>query len=395
MALVFLSGSDLRHPTDGASLAAERELPVMRVAVVTNFCPHYRRPLFAELSRRMDLTVILKSKGDEWYWQGERSFDAGDVPTIIANNSAAIRRELRRGGYDAVVSDLTGRATLLSTVRVSRALDLPLVLWVGIWEHPRTLVHRFSRPFVRSLYRSADAIVTYGTHVSNYVERESGRTRNVFVAAQSVENEHFRKPAIGEDLRALEDRYGLGEDPTVVFVGRITEGKGIEYLIEACSLVAKPHHLVIAGVGPLLDETRELARSLGIGERVRFVGQVAQTDLPALLQASDVLVLPSVSTPVFREPWGLVVNEAMNCALPVLVTEAVGAAAGGLVVHDETGKVVPQRNSAALAGALEDLLADDDTRREMGAAASERVLAWNYVAAADTFEQALAAAVDR
>src|SRR5205085_2613392 len=82
-------------------------------------------------------------------------------------------------------------------------------------------------------------------------------------------------------------------------------------------------------------------------------------------------------------PWGLVVNEAMNCGLPVATTDAVGAAAGGLVVHGWTGLVVPERNADALAAALDDLLGDEEKRRLMGAAARERVEAWNFTAAAD------------
>jgi glycosyltransferase involved in cell wall biosynthesis len=365
---------------------------VRRVALVTNFSPHYRRRLFLELSKRMDLTLILTSRGNEGYWQGDTPFDTDGVPAVRASGPVETRRALRASGYDAVITGLTGRATLLTAVHTARALDVPLILWVGIWEHPQTLLHRFSRPLARSLYRSADAILTYGTHVSKYVERESGRTENVFVAPQSVENEWFRARADAADVKALRKRLGLGPDPTVSFVGRVTDGKGIEFLLEACARVSVPHHLLIAGEGPQLEAMRRQARALGIDERVRFVGHVRQSDLPALLQASDVLVLPSVSTRVFREPWGLVVNEAMNCALPVIGTDAVGAAAGGLIVHDETGMIVPQRNATALAAAVQELLTDGDKRRRMGEAASERVLAWNYGAAADAFEQALAAA---
>ena len=125
---------------------------------------------------------------------------------------------------------------------------------------------------------------------------------------------------------------------------------------------------------------------------MRFIGHIDQTDLPVLLQASDALVLPSVSTRSFKEPWGLVVNEAMNCRLPVIATDSVGAAAGGLVIHRETGLVVPQRDASALASAIEELACDKMKRRSLGEAASARVLAWNYTAAADAFDAALAAA---
>lgn len=364
----------------------------MRVALVTNFCPHYRRQLFLEMSRRMDLTLILTSQGTEWYWQGDRSFDAGGVPTVDSSTPFRIRRDLRAGGYDAVVTDLTGRGTLLAAVQTARALDLPLVLWVGIWEHPRTLFHRLSRPFVRSLYRSVDAIVTYGTHVSHYVQKESGRTADVFVAAQAVENERFRALVSQQEVDAFKARLKLQDRPTFTFVGRITEEKGLSVLMEACDRVHADHQIVIAGTGPLLESTKAHADALGIAERVRFVGHVDQADLPVLLHASDVLVLPSVSTRRFREPWGLVVNEAMNCGLSVIATDAVGAAAGGLVVHGETGLVVAEGDAKALALAMQEL-ADDESRRQLlGENAEARVLAWNYTAAADAFDAALAAA---
>ncbi len=82
----------------------------------------------------------------------------------------------------------------------------------------------------------------------------------------------------------------------------------------------------------------------------------------------------------------------MNAGLPVIATDAVGAAAGGLVVDGETGLVVPAGDAGALAVAFEKLAADTSTRRRLGEAASSRVLEWNYVAAADGFSAALAAA---
>ncbi len=368
---------------------------VMRVALVTNFCPHYRRPLFLEMSRRMDLTLILTSRGNEWYWEGDRPSDTGEVPTIFASGPVKTRRELRTGGYDAVISDLTGRATLVSTVWTTRGLGVPLVLWVGIWAHPQTLVHRFSRPLARSFYRSADAVATYGTHVSNFLQRESGRTEKVFVSPQAVENERFRAPVALGEIRALRNRFSLKDRPTFTFVGRITEEKGLRVLMAASAQVQAPHQVVVAGTGPLLDSIRATASSLGINERVRFIGHIDQGNLPALLHASDVLVVPSVSTRTFREPWGLVVNEAMNCSLPVIATDAVGAAAGGLVIHQETGLVVPERDVSALASALEELAWDEPGRRRLGEHARSRVLAWNYMAAADAFDAALAAATGK
>jgi glycosyltransferase involved in cell wall biosynthesis len=152
------------------------------------------------------------------------------------------------------------------------------------------------------------------------------------------------------------------------------------------------HRLVIAGRGPMLDTVRGWVADRGIEDRVCFLGYVGQGDLPALLQASDALVLPSVATVRWREPWGLVVNEAMNAGLAVIATDSVGATAGGLLVHDETGLVVRQRDARALAGAIDVLAGDSETRRRLATAANAHVLDWNYEVQADGFERALNAA---
>lgn len=364
-----------------------------RVGLVTNFCPHYRRPLFAELGRRMDLTLLLTSRGSEWYWQQDPSYDTGGVPSVRASTAGKMRRELRAGRYDAVVGSLTGRATLLAAFWTARELSIPFVLWVGIWEHPRTLAHRCSRLLVRRLYRSADAVVTYGTHVSEYVHRESGRADGVFVARQSVDNERFRRAIPEADVALLRDRLGLTEAPTFTYVGRLTEEKGLATLLEASARAGTAYELVLAGSGPLRGELERQAASLGLDGRVAFAGHVDQADLPVLLRASDALVLPSVTTRRMREPWGLVVNEAMNCGLPVIATDAVGAAAAGLVVDGETGLVVPERDAESLARAIDRLVSDAEERRRLGRAGSERVLSWNYSAAAEAFESALAYAM--
>ena len=81
--------------------------------------------------------------------------------------------------------------------------------------------------------------------------------------------------------------------------------------------------------------------------------------------------------PTGKEPWGLVVNEAMNQGVPVVVTEAVGAAAGGLVQSGRNGFVVPERNSAALAQAIERILTDAKLRKEMSQNSRQIIAGWD------------------
>jgi glycosyltransferase involved in cell wall biosynthesis len=103
------------------------------------------------------------------------------------------------------------------------------------------------------------------------------------------------------------------------------------------------------------------------------------------------VVVPSVPTRDFLEPWGLVVNEAFDQGVPVIASDAVGAAAGGLVQDGRTGLVVPAGDSAALARALRRLHDDPALRTRLGAAAREAVRAHSHGAWAAGMERALAA----
>jgi glycosyltransferase involved in cell wall biosynthesis len=105
--------------------------------------------------------------------------------------------------------------------------------------------------------------------------------------------------------------------------------------------------------------------------------------------AADVLVMPSIATASFLEPWGLVANEAMNQRLPIIATGAVGAVAGGLVRDRRNGLVVAAGEADALAGALRALHDDPALRAELGANGARDVAAYTHEAWAEAFADAL------
>ena len=121
-----------------------------------------------------------------------------------------------------------------------------------------------------------------------------------------------------------------------------------------------------------------------------FVGSQPPDQVRNFLAAADVCVVPSLRTRAFREPWGLVANEAMNQSTPVIASEEVGAVAGGLVRHERNGLVVPADDAPALAGALRRLHDDPALRTALGANARRDVAAYTFEAWAAGFEGALA-----
>ncbi len=283
------------------------------------------------------------------------------------------------GRYRAVVCPTGGRVAPLATWAGARRAGVPLILWASLWAHPRSVAHALSYLPLRRLYRSADAVVTYGPHVSAYVSALGAR--NVHVAAQSVANDFWRS----RELEAPSDpRWPADADVRFLFVGRPVAGKGLPTLVSAwraARLSAPACALVLAGVGA--DAV------LPAGAPIVCLDPLEPRRLRDVYAACDVLVVPSVPTRTFREPWGLVVNEAMNQGLAVIATDAVGAAGGGLVRDGVNGLVVPAGDVRALQSAMTALARDADLRTRLGAAGAQDVLALDHDAWAEGFSRAL------
>ncbi|HET7568453.1 MAG TPA: glycosyltransferase family 4 protein [Gaiellaceae bacterium] len=163
----------------------------------------------------------------------------------------------------------------------------------------------------------------------------------------------------GVDLSRFEPRPPAGE--TVLFLGRLTEAKGVRELVEAFTRVAAERpgaRLVLAGEGPEAPWVERRAAELGIAGRVHLAGAVAQADVPRLLAESALFCLPS-----HGEPYGMVLLEAMAAGRAVVATDSGGPR---FVVPDGGGRLVPVGDRSALADALGALLADPDALAAMG-----------------------------
>lgn len=371
----------------------------MRVAFVTNFCPHYRIRTFETLSRHHDVRYFFYSPGREWYWQREHGVRGGEFPHEYLTGfslgrtrvTPSLPLRLLAGGYQVFVKCINGRFALPVTYLVARLRRRPFILWTGVWMRLRTPAHRLFFPVTRHIYRHADAIVVYGEHVKRYLVDEGVRPENIFVAPHAVDNETHAAAVSQETLERLRSRFEISPTARVIlYMGRLVEGKGLDHLLEAFAGVRCPAAvLIVVGAGPERDRLERIARERGLAERVRFAGHVAPEDTVPCHALARVLVLPSVTTASFREPWGLVVNEAFNQGVPVIASDAVGAVAGGLVEDGRTGLVVPEADVAALTGALSRLLGDDDLRNRLGSRARERIAGWDDERMVEGFLQAI------
>jgi glycosyltransferase involved in cell wall biosynthesis len=373
-----------------------------RLLVVTNFASHYRAPLFERLHERLGAEFIFFSRGGEGYWQPHLGTTRGAFPAkTVADGphlgklrfNTQLWQELNARPYDVVVKCMNGRLELPMAYAAARRKGAAFVLWTGMWMHPRSAFHTVSRPFTRWIYRHSDAIVPYGSHVSRFVVGEGANARKVFEADNATNNQAFGRQVSGDEIGRVRSECGVGSGGMVLAVSRLVPEKGLDVLLDAVGALpgARPT-IVVVGTGPLENHLKHRAQELGVS--IVIVSGLQPAEMPPYYAAADVFVMPSVTTRTFKEPWGLACNEAMLQGVPVIATDAVGAAAGGLVENGVTGLVVPERDSMALGTALATVLRDRALARRLGDEGKARVAKVDYDNMVRAFEDAIAYAVE-
>jgi glycosyltransferase involved in cell wall biosynthesis len=239
-----------------------------------------------------------------------------------------------------------------------------------VWFHsdvirPSWRYRLFYRPFLRfALARACRIVVSSPTLAASAPELQDFRAKcRVIPFGIELQTVDRRASASerAEDIRRAEN------PPIVLFVGRLVAYKGVDVLLEA--MTTQKAVALIVGDGPMRGRLEAQARDLGLANRVKFLGSVADDELAALYRACDVFVLPSVTR---QEAFGVVQLEAMAAGKPVVSTD-LGTGVGWVNRNGETGFVVPPRDAGALSDAIARLLADADLRKSMGDAAMRRV----------------------
>jgi phosphatidylinositol alpha-1,6-mannosyltransferase len=188
----------------------------------------------------------------------------------------------------------------------------------------------------------------------------------------------------GLETSAVREKYGLVEGPWLLTVARLEWHKGIDTMIRALPAVRAKHpsaRYAIAGVGERRPQLEQIARDLGLGDAVRFLGLVPDDELPALYNAADLYVGASRLHDLLAEGFGISIVEASACGLAV-----VGGRSGGVpdaVREGETGILVDPDDPAAVAAGVNEMLSSPELRRLYGAAgrrAVETFYNWDRVA---------------
>jgi len=374
-----------------------------RVAILLPVPTPYREPLleqFAACGLYETLVMYSRKTQPSQGWRlgtpaypahylknyAPRSWHGG---LLIGAINPGVWRELGAFQPDAVIVYGYTSATTLLAILWAVSHGVPLLVrgvsyLLGEEEKPRRLL-AVKRLFLRWLTRHACGFLAVGTSNSRYWIQYGAKPEQVFPAGYAVDNAYFRREAdrYRSGPEQLRCKNGWTQRYLLLYVGRLSWEKGVDVLIEAMRRISAMRSdigLLIAGDGPERRTLEKRARAL---PQVHFLGFQDWTRLPGFYAAADLFVLPSR-----REPWGMVVNEAMASGLPVMATGRVGAAQD-LISEGESGFVVPEDDAEALASAIDRACQSVERLRAMGARAQRLVESRSYDVTLSGFHKAL------
>ncbi len=380
-----------------------------RLAIVASHVIQYQDPFFRLLAAdpEIDVTVFYCSRaGAEVYrdadmqtslkWDIEllqgyrhvflRNFGRGDAYTRLIN--PGVGAAIARGHFDAVLFFLGwGTITSLLGIAACRVTGTPFFLYGDSSFPPPESSWRAKvrAVLIRAVFALASGFMASGTLNAEYYRHYGGDPRRFFLLPWAIDNERFASAsrfAPGE-REAMRARFGIAPDHLAfVFSAKLVPRKDPMTLLRA---VARMQHsdravVVFLGHGELREQLAAFAHEHRLD--VKLPGFVNQGDLPRHYAMCDVFVLPST-----YEPRGAVINEAMACGLPVIVTDRCGSL-GDIVLENDNAFVYPAGDADALARSL-DAMMDDDLRARMARRSREIIATWDYAHGVQGVKEAL------
>jgi glycosyltransferase involved in cell wall biosynthesis len=384
-----------------------------RIAIVASHVIQYQDPFFRLLAAdpEIDLTVLyLSDAGVRTY----RDADMGtalkwDVELLSGYRHTFLRNlvhdsnrgwtrhvnpgivpALLRGKFEMAIFMLGwGSISALAGIVTCRLGGIPFFLYGdSSFPPPETsLRSRVRARLLRVLFRNTSGFMVSGALNADYYRHYGADADHFFLLPWAVDNDRFAEAsgfAPGE-RDAMRARLGIRPDQTVfVFSAKLVERKDPMTLLRAYEQLPDRDRaaVLLLGDGILRQPLETFARENAL-DNVHFAGFVNQSELPKYYGMSDVFVLPST-----YEPRGAVINEAMACGLPVIVTDRCGSI-GDIVLDGENAFVYPAGDANALAAAMTRMVGDSSLRERMAQRSREIIATWTFARGVNGVKAAL------
>lgn len=379
----------------------------IKLAYLVSHPIQYQAPLLRRLAQEpdVDLTVFF---GSDFSVRGYRDEGFGvsvkwDVPLLDGyrhvflprmrdGNDVSFGTPLNRGilralkgtgaepAFDVLWVHGYATANSLHAMLAARALGIRVMLRAESWlrDRGRSASKLAAKGlFFLGLESLVDAVLPIGTLNAEYWSHYFGDRVPQFLVPYAVDNSYFSERASRAAPMRFELQRELALEPTrpvILFASKLQERKNCTHLIDAYARLSASGmqpmpYLVIVGDGEERASLERQAAATSL-DTIRFAGFRNQSEMPRFFDLANVFVLPSR-----HEPWGLIVNEAMNAARPVIVSDECGCAPD-LVEEGANGFIFPTGNIDALAEVLHRTLASPETTAVMGANAWKRIQQW-------------------
>jgi glycosyltransferase involved in cell wall biosynthesis len=240
-----------------------------------------------------------------------------------------------------------------------------------------TVRARLRAGLMRALFALPTGFMTCGKLNADYYVHYGVDPKTFFLLPWAIDNERFAAASAmtAEERQELRARYDIDGDAVVLlFSAKLVARKDPMTLLRAYEMMKTRDRAVVAfmGDGVLREPLETYAREHGLSRGVRFTGFINQREIPRHYAMSDVFVLPSL-----YEPRGTVINEAMACGLPVVVTDRCGPI-GDIVQDGDNAFVYPAGDATALAAALDQVVAGNALRARMGERSRAIIAGWSH-----------------
>ena len=338
----------------------------------------FRRPFFRALSKIYDVEFIfthVESYNKTYNIQLSQVIPGMDgVNYKVINKNwglpwEAIRRAM--GDYDIflggswdTLNDVIETLLYFLIVKFKRR---PFILWREDWDwNVQSTKRSLVKILAGFLSRRTDAILVPGSKHREFFTKLGVSSEKIFIMP-NVSNLTLKDDDYN-NLIKIREEMGLKNEKVILFVGRLINLKGLQFLLKAFSKLRQRMEnviLIIVGNGSCHEELENLSRKLQVNDKVYFRGNVDNELLGAYYLLCNVFVLPSITTH-HADACPLVVNEAMYFSKPVITSDAVGTTF--MIKNGRNGYVVPERNPEGLCNALYNILSDSELEKRMGEA---------------------------
>jgi glycosyltransferase involved in cell wall biosynthesis len=271
---------------------------------------------------------------------------------------------------DVLVS-LYAEPSFLAAWALARLRGIRTAFWCQVTMDRWVRRTRWKDALKRFVFSRVDATLGSGEQSRRFAMRYGTPPEKAMCLPHSIDVVHYSEGSAAARVQrdALREKWGL-RGTTYIYVGRLWWGKGINFLLDAFEKVQQQHSeevtLLLVGDGPEEAKLKQQCEERRI-RNVVFAGFQQKPLVPGLYAASDVFVFPTLG-----DPYGLVVDEAMACTLPVISTSAAGEIVDR-IEEGVNGYIVPPEDSATLADRMLRLARDPETRRVMGVRSSEKI----------------------